>query len=69
MGKRLQLACSHVLPFAVVPLLYFTGRRDIMRDLVNRRATRILGWAVAAAIITLNLVLLAQTAHGGEFIR
>jgi manganese transport protein len=59
-----QVVLSLVLPFAVVPLLYFTGRRDIMRDLVNRRATRVLGWAVAAAIITLNLVLLMQTFQG-----
>jgi manganese transport protein len=64
-----QVVLSLVLPFAVVPLLYFTGRRDIMRDLVNRRVTRILGWVIAAAIITLNLVLLAQTFQGGEFIR
>ncbi|MGZ3602089.1 MAG: Nramp family divalent metal transporter, partial [Ktedonobacterales bacterium] len=45
-----QVALSFVLPFAIVPLLYFTNRRDIMHGLVNRPATRIAGWIVAAII-------------------
>jgi manganese transport protein len=56
-----QVALSFVLPFAIVPLLYFTGRRDIMRGLVNRQSTRILGWGVAGVIVTLNIVLLFTT--------
>ncbi|WIG59550.1 MAG: Manganese transport protein MntH [Ktedonobacterales bacterium] len=59
-----QVALSFVLPFAIIPLLYFTGRRDIMRGLVNHRVTRILGWGVAAIIIALNLVLLYSTFTG-----
>ena len=59
-----QVVLSFVLPFAIVPLLYFTGRRDLMRGLVNRRSTRILGWAVAGIIVALNVVLLTTTFVG-----
>lgn len=61
-----QVALSFVLPFAIVPLLYFTNRRDIMRGLVNRPVTRVLGWIVAAVIILLNLLLLYQTFFGAR---
>jgi manganese transport protein len=61
-----QVALSFVLPFAIVPLLYFTGRRDVMGRLVNHRITRVLGWVVAAIIIALNLLLLWLT-FGGSF--
>ncbi|MFI5272863.1 MAG: Nramp family divalent metal transporter [Ktedonobacterales bacterium] len=56
-----QVALSFVLPFAIIPLLYFTGRRDLMRGLVNRPLTRVAGWGVAGAIVVLNVVLLAST--------
>ena len=61
-----QVVLSFVLPFAVVPLLYFTNRRDIMRSLVNSPATRTIGWIVAGIIILLNMLLLYQT-FGGAF--
>jgi manganese transport protein len=54
-----QVVLSFALPFAIVPLLHFSGRRDLMGSLVNRRLTQALGWVVAAAIISLNAVLLA----------
>lgn len=59
-----QVALSFVLPFAVVPLMYFTGRRDVMRGLVNGPVMRTLGWAVASAIVVLNVVLLYSTFGG-----
>ena len=59
-----QVALSFVLPFAIVPLLYFTGRKDIMRGLVNRRFARIGGWLVASVILVLNVVLLSQVFLG-----
>jgi len=60
-----QVALSFVLPFAIVPLLYFTGKRTIMGGLVNRRMTGILGWLVAVVIVALNLLLLWMTFTGG----
>ncbi len=59
-----QVVLSLVLPFAIVPLLYFTSRRDVMRDLVNRGWVRALGWGVAGAIVVLNVVLLYTTFGG-----
>jgi len=56
-----QVALSFALPFAIIPLIYFTSRADVMGDLVNRAWTRRLAWGVTAGIILLNLGLLWQT--------
>jgi manganese transport protein len=60
-----QVVLSFGLPFAVVPLVMFTRRRDVMGLLVNRRLTTVLASVVAALIIALNLYLLHQTFAGG----
>ncbi|HET7130280.1 MAG TPA: Nramp family divalent metal transporter [Gaiellaceae bacterium] len=57
-----QVVLSFGIPFALVPLVYFTARRDIMGALVNRRITTVAASAIAAVIIGLNIFLLAQTA-------
>ncbi len=59
-----QVVLSFGLPFAVVPLVIFTSRRQVMGELVNRRWTTILAWLVAALIVALNLYLLYQTFRG-----
>jgi manganese transport protein len=56
-----QVVLSFGIPFALVPLVYFTARRDIMGALVNRRITTLAASAIAAVIIALNIFLLAQT--------
>jgi len=53
-----QVVLSVVLAFAVVPLVTFTSRRDLMGALVNHRATTMVGWGCAAIIVTLNSVLI-----------
>jgi manganese transport protein len=60
-----QVVLSFGLPFAVVPLIMFTRRRDIMGVLVNHRLTTLLGWLAAAIIIALNIYLLYVTFRGG----
>ena len=60
-----QVMLSFGLPFAVVPLVIFTARRDIMGALVNRKVTTMVASIVAAIIIALNLLLLHQTFFGG----
>ena len=60
-----QVVLSFGLPFAVIPLVIFTARRDIMGVLVNHRLTTILASIVAALIVALNLFLLSQTLFGG----
>ena len=53
-----QVVLSFQLPFAVVPLIQFTGDRSKMGEFANGRLTAILGWAMAVAIIVLNGALL-----------
>jgi manganese transport protein len=60
-----QVVLSFGLPFAVIPLVMFTARRDIMGVLVNRTLTTVLAGLVAALIVALNLFLLFQTLFGG----
>jgi manganese transport protein len=59
-----QVVLSFGLPFAVIPLVMFTRRRDLMGGLANGRLTTILAWVVAAVIIMLNLYLLYQVFFG-----
>jgi manganese transport protein len=59
-----QVVLSLVLPFAVVPLVWLTGRRDIMGDLVNGRVIQALAVLVAGVVIAMNVVLLVVTAAG-----
>jgi len=60
-----QVVLSFGLPFAVIPLVMFTRRRDIMGVLVNNRVTTILVSLAAALIILLNFYLLYQVFFGG----
>jgi manganese transport protein len=60
-----QVVLSFGIPFALVPLVIFTSRRDLMGSLVNTRLTAAAAWAIAAVIIGLNLFLLYQTFVGG----
>ena len=55
-----QVVLSFGIPFALVPLLLLTRRRDIMGPLVNRRLTTATTGAIAASIIALNVYLLTQ---------
>ncbi|HVI18414.1 MAG TPA: Nramp family divalent metal transporter, partial [Gaiellales bacterium] len=52
-----QVVLSFGIPFALVPLLLLTRRRDIMGELVNDRRTTLVAALVAAVIITLNALL------------
>ncbi|WP_223796179.1 Nramp family divalent metal transporter [Sphingomonas nostoxanthinifaciens] len=53
-----QVILSLQLPFAVVPLVRFTGDRAMMGEFVNGRWLGIAAHAVAALVIGLNLILL-----------
>jgi manganese transport protein len=56
-----QVVLSFGIPFALIPLVVFTARRDVMGPLVNRRSTTLAASAIAAVIISLNIFLLLQT--------
>ena len=59
-----QVVLSFGLPFAIIPLVMFTSRKDIMGKLVNRKLTTYLASVVAGVIIALNLFLLYQLIFG-----
>ena len=54
-----QVFLSFGIPFALVPLLFFTGSRKLMGPLVNRRPMMAIAGLVTAVIIALNVYLLA----------
>jgi manganese transport protein len=56
-----QVVLSFGIPFALVPLVIFTSRRDVMGALANSRPTIALAAAVAGLISALNVFLLVQT--------
>ena len=61
-----QACLSLQLPFAIVPLLLFTRRRDIMAEHANLAVTNVIAWLITAAIILLNVLLLYEI-FGGRF--
>jgi manganese transport protein len=56
-----QVVLSFGIPFALIPLVMFTRKREIMGGLVNQRVTTIVATIVAALITGLNVFLLYQT--------
>ena len=60
-----QVVLSFGLPFALIPLVLFTRRRDLMGLLTNGRLTTGLAVAVTGLIVALNMYLLVQIVHGG----
>lgn len=60
-----QVVLSFGLPFALVPLIMFTRRRDLMNDLVNHPLTTMVSAIIAVLIVMLNIYLIYQTIHGG----
>jgi manganese transport protein len=53
-----QVILSFQLPFAVIPLIQFTGDRARMGEFANSRFTQAIAWLVAAAILFFNAELL-----------
>ncbi|MDP4175904.1 MAG: Nramp family divalent metal transporter [Bacteroidota bacterium] len=55
-----QVVLSFGLPFAIIPLVMFTSKKEIMGILVNKKITTIIASCVAFLIVSLNLFLLYQ---------
>jgi len=55
-----QVVLSFGIPFALVPLLLLTSRRDVMGVHVNRLPTTVIAGGIAALISALNVFLLTQ---------
>jgi manganese transport protein len=56
-----QVVLSFGIPFALIPLVVFTSRKDLMGVLVNNRLTTTAAIVVAGLISALNVFLLYQT--------
>ena len=61
-----QVVLSFALPFALVPLIALTRRKDVMGELANGSSTNLLAYTTIAIIIGLNVLLIYQ-AFGGRF--
>jgi manganese transport protein len=59
-----QVVLSFGIPFALVPLVLLTRRRDVMGAHVNRTLTTSVAGAIAALIIALNFFLLYRQIFG-----
>jgi manganese transport protein len=59
-----QVVLSFGIPFALVPLVVFTSRRDVMGTHVNRPLTSVLAYSAAGLITILNMFLLYQQFFG-----
>ncbi|MGO9392136.1 Nramp family divalent metal transporter [Rhodoblastus sp.] len=59
-----QVALSFALPFAILPLVWFTGSRRIMGPFVASRATTILAGAIGVGVTLLNIKLIYDSIFG-----
>ena len=59
-----QVVLSFGLPFAIIPLVMFTRRTDIMGQMVNKRITTFAVGLIAAVIVVLNVYLIFKTITG-----
>lgn len=56
-----QVVLSLQLPFAVIPLVYFTGNKKVMGKFANSAWLAVLSWTIAIVITGLNVYLLIKT--------
>ncbi|PVZ60912.1 Nramp family divalent metal transporter [Arthrobacter sp. H-02-3] len=59
-----QVLLSFGIPFALIPLIRLTGRRDVMGIHTDSRPLKIAGWTSATLIVGLNCVLIVLTISG-----
>jgi len=56
-----QVILGIQLPFAMIPLMYFTSRRKYMGRYVNSRFLQFAGWSCVAVITALDIYLLIES--------
>jgi manganese transport protein len=55
-----QVVLSFGIPFALIPLVVLTSRREVMGNFANRRLLKFAAFAVAVAISAMNVFLIAE---------
>lgn len=53
-----QVILSFLIPLPLIPLIYYTANKDVMKELVNKRLTTAVAAAFSFLIILLNVYLL-----------
>ena len=59
-----QVALSFGIPFAIIPLMSLTAKREVMGEYANTTVLRVCGFLIAAVIVALNLFLVYLTLTG-----
>ena len=59
-----QVVLSFGIPFALLPLVVLTGRREVMGVHANGRLTSTVAYAAAGAITLMNIFLIVQQLTG-----
>jgi manganese transport protein len=59
-----QVLLSFGIPFALIPLIRLTGKREVMGIHTDSMALKIAGWTSATMIVGLNIVLITLTLGG-----
>jgi manganese transport protein len=59
-----QVLLSFGIPFALIPLIRLTGKREVMGIHTDSKALKIAGWTSATLIVGLNIVLITMTLAG-----
>ncbi|MEW2546285.1 Nramp family divalent metal transporter [Streptomyces sp. NPDC047002] len=60
-----QVVLSFGIPFALVPLVLLTSRRDVMGPYASRAVAKTAAWAVVCLVSALNVFLIARQWAGG----
>ncbi|MBT8160372.1 MULTISPECIES: Nramp family divalent metal transporter [Arthrobacter] len=61
-----QVLLSFGIPFALIPLIRLTGKREVMGIHADSPALKIAGWTSAVLIVGLNCVLIVLTVTGNS---
>lgn len=64
LNQWLNILQSVQLPFALIPVLHFTSRRDIMGPFQNSMGLQALCWSLALLVIGVNFYLVYSTLDG-----
>lgn len=59
-----QVVLSFGIPFALIPLIRLTSKRDVMGEFANQTALRVVAAVIAVAIIALNALLIVLAVTG-----
>lgn len=59
-----QVVLSFALPAAIIPLMIFTSKKEVMGEFTNKLFVKVIGWIIVLMIIALNGTLLYMTFIG-----